>query len=69
MKDMDNIRLEHKKVGEQHVFTSPDVPGLHVAHADYETARASVPSAVEMLERMRSRRAERKIVERRIAAA
>lgn len=66
---MQNVRLEHRKIGSQHVFTSPDMPGLYVAHADYETARAGVPSAIEMLERMKERRAQRKRVERRIANA
>lgn len=65
---MENIRLEHNTVGGQHVFTSPDMPGLHVAHSDYDTAKASVPSAIEMLKRMRDRRTRRMEVGRRIAA-
>lgn len=64
---MSEIRLEFRVVGRQHVITSPDVPGLYVAHADLEEARRSVDSAVEMLSRMRERRAERWQVERRLA--
>ncbi len=61
-------RIEHKIVGKHHVFTSPDVPGLYVAHADYETARQNVDSAIQTLARMRERQAEREHVDRRIAA-
>ncbi len=36
---VETVRLVHRVVGAKHVFTSPDVPELHVSHADYETAR------------------------------
>ena len=65
---MKDIRLEHKVVGRQHVFTSPDLQGLYVAHSDYDIAKASVPSAVEMIERMQERRNQRREVRRKIAA-
>ena len=42
--------------------------GLYVAHSDYDIAKASVPSAIEMLKRMQERRAQREQVGRRIAA-
>jgi hypothetical protein len=49
----------HEVIGGQHVITSPDVPGLYVAHADEATARAHVPDAIKMLEDMAARRARR----------
>lgn len=52
---MGEVRIEHRVVGTQHVFTSPDVPGLFVAHADRETAQRDVPAAIEMLKRMQER--------------
>ena len=52
-------RLEHRIIGSQHVYTSPDVPGLFVAHADQQTALDSVPSAIKVLEEMKARRKQR----------
>jgi len=49
------VRIEHRIVGTQHVFTSPDVPGLFVAHADREKAERDVPAAIEMLKWMHER--------------
>ncbi len=66
---MADIRLSERVVGDLHVITSPDVPGLYVAHADLETARRNVGPAVQMLETMEARRAQRRKVERRIAAS
>ena len=66
---MVDIRLEHRVVGNQHVFTSPDLPGLYVAHPDEEEARRAVPSAIEMLRGMNKRRAERERVKKRVAAS
>ena len=40
------------------MYTSPDVPSLHVSHADQETALAAVESALEMIARMEARRTE-----------
>ena len=62
------IRLEHRVVGRQHVFTSPDVPGLYVAHPDKQRAYQAIPSAIEMLEQMNARRAEREQLDEGIAA-
>lgn len=52
---MGEVRIEHRIVGTQHVFTSPDVPGLFVAHADREKAERDVPAAIEMLKWMHER--------------
>jgi hypothetical protein len=60
------VRLVHRIVGTKHVFTSPDVPELHVSHADYETARASVQPAIEMVARMKDRVAAREAARARM---
>lgn len=52
-------RLEHKKIGELHVYTSPDVPGLFVADADKSVALGRVPHYVETLAQINARREER----------
>lgn len=62
-----DIKLEHRVVGALHVFTSPDLPGLYVAHADRETAERNIPEAVEMLRQMQARRLEKQHV-RKLAA-
>ncbi|MFA6964841.1 hypothetical protein [Bosea sp. (in: a-proteobacteria)] len=62
-----DIRVEHRIVGTQHVFTSPDLPGLYVAHADKAVAERSVPEAVAMLRAMAARRAEKRQVDKLIA--
>lgn len=56
---MTGIKIVEEKVGGQWLITSPDLPGLYVAHADLDVARQSVPDAVEMLHRMAERRTER----------
>jgi hypothetical protein len=61
------LKIEHRVVGTQHVFTSPDLPGLLVAHRDRDTAEADVPAAIEMLRRMEQRLAEKRRVKSRIA--
>jgi hypothetical protein len=50
------IRLIEQKIGTQHVITSPDVPGLYVAHTDLETARREVEPTRAMLTQMLERR-------------
>lgn len=50
-----DIRLEHRVVGTKHVYTSPDVPGLHVSHSERETAFQSVQQALDMMDSMRAR--------------
>lgn len=61
------LKIEHRVVGTQHVFTSPDLPGLFVAHRDRDTAEADVPAAIDMLRRMEQRLAEKRRVKDRIA--
>ncbi len=51
----ENIRLKHRVVGTKHVFTSPDVPELHVSHADRDKAYESIQSALDMFARMKAR--------------
>ena len=55
-----SYRLDCRKVGTQYLITSPDVPGLYVAHEDEAVARAGVEPAIRMLEDMRQRRAARR---------
>ena len=61
------LKIEHRVVGTQHVFTSPDLPGLFVAHRDRDQAQADVPAAIEMLRAMEQRLAEKRRVRDRIA--
>lgn len=55
-----DIRLVHREVGTKHVYTSPDVPGLHVSHADREKAFNAIQGTLDMLERMKERVEARK---------
>ena len=50
-----DIQLVHRIVGSKHVFTSPDVPELNVAHADEAIAMTNIQSAIELVERTRAR--------------
>ncbi len=63
----EDIRLEHRVVGTKHVFTSPDVPELHISHADEATARADIQPALDALERIKqrieARRAQAKLLD------
>lgn len=61
------LKIEHRVVGTQHVFTSPDLPGLFVAHRDRDTAEADVPAAIDMLLAMERRLTETRRVRDRIA--
>ena len=56
----EDIRLEHRVVGAKHVFTSPDVPELHISHADEAVARADIQPALDALDRMKQRIQARK---------
>ncbi len=47
------LRLVVERLGGQWLITSPDLPGLYVAHADRATALASVDEAVNALQRVR----------------
>lgn len=66
---MKSIKLLEEKVGSQWLITSPDVPGLNVAHRDLETARSSVPAAMDMLKAMSERRGERDKIKQAISKA
>lgn len=61
------LKIEHRVVGTQHVFTSPDLPGLFVAHRDRDQAEADLPAAIDMLRGMEKRLAERRRLRERIA--
>lgn len=61
------VRLVERHVGNQFVITSPDVPGLYVAHVDPETARRDVDAAIAAMERVRERIANRTAVKRKAA--
>lgn len=55
MRAVSDIRLVEREVGRQWLITSPDVPGLYIAHADRAVARKAVPAAIEMLDEMTER--------------
>lgn len=57
---VEDIDLVHRVVGAQHVFTSPDVAELFVAHADEETARSRVQGVLDMIEQMKQRQQAKK---------
>jgi hypothetical protein len=52
---VEDIELVHRVVGTKHVFTSPDVPELHISHAEEEVARANIQPALDLLEEMKNR--------------
>ena len=58
---MSEIRLIEQVVGALSIITSPNVPGLYVAHADFGTARRNVEPAVRMLRAMKARRAPHRV--------
>jgi hypothetical protein len=62
-----DIRIVHRVVGSKHVFTSPDVPELHVSHADKDVAFADLQPALDaigrMKERIEARRAQAKLLD------
>ncbi len=57
----EDIRLEHRVIGTKHVFTSPDVPELHISHADEATARADIQPALDALDRIKQRIEARRV--------
>lgn len=57
---MKKITLKVEKVGGQYLITSPEVPGLFVAHPRLSAARAAVRPTLLMLEQMAARRDGRK---------
>lgn len=60
---VEDIKLEHRVVGTKHVFTSPDVPHLHVSHANKQTAFEAIQSALDMFEAMERRLKARRAVD------
>jgi hypothetical protein len=50
---VEDFRLAHRVIGTKHVFTSPDVPELHISYADKEVARANLQPALYALERVK----------------
>ncbi len=65
----DVIHLDHRVIGGKHVFTSPDVPELHISHADEATARADIQPALDALARTKARLAAKQEKARLIQAA
>jgi hypothetical protein len=59
---VEDIRLVHRVVGTKHVFTSPDVPELHISHADKQMAFENVQPALDLLDEMKQRIEARKRV-------
>ncbi len=49
------IKLVHRIIGTKHVFTSPDVPKLHVSHADESIARADIQPSLDAIARVKER--------------
>ncbi|MFJ7441449.1 hypothetical protein ACIQW5_27915 [Methylorubrum thiocyanatum] len=52
---VEDIEITYRIVGSKHVFTSPDVPALHVSHADKNVAYADIQPALDALERIEAR--------------
>ena len=49
MSQITSIHVDYKHVDGWHVFSSKDLPGLYVAHADAETAFNDVTESIEKL--------------------
>ena len=62
------LRLIVERIGSQWLVTSPDLPELHVAHAEQEVALSSVPGAVDALKRVQRRFEARQKSRKRAAA-
>jgi hypothetical protein len=43
------VGIYHRVVGDSHIFTSPDLPGMHVGHPDARAAFAMIAPAVGLL--------------------
>lgn len=56
---VEDIELVHRVVGTKHVITSPDVPELHVSHADEAIVRADLQPALDAIVRTKDRIAAR----------
>lgn len=57
-----DIRLAHRVIGSKHVFTSPDVPELHVSHEDRAVALSNVQPALDVLRQIKGRIAARQVL-------
>lgn len=57
--------LKVEQVGDQWLITSPDIPGLYVAHKDRDAAERAVPDAIAMLKRMETRQAAKTEMQKR----
>jgi hypothetical protein len=51
----EDIELVHRVVGTKHVFTSPQVPELHVSHADRQTAFDCIQPALDAIAEVKAR--------------
>lgn len=47
--------LVERKIGNQWLITSPDLPGLFVSHSDLAVARGDVLPTIRAMERVRER--------------
>lgn len=63
----EDVKLVRRKVGAAFVITSPDVPELHVSHFDPVTAAAGIQDALDLIERVKARRASMRMVEAPLA--
>ncbi|KAB0264956.1 hypothetical protein [Microvirga brassicacearum] len=63
---LEDIRIVHRIVGTKHVFTSPDVPELHISHADEAIAYSNIQPALDVLEQVRNRVKARETLQYRI---
>ncbi len=52
---VEDIRLVHRVVGTKHVFISPDLPELHVSHADRDVAFEGVQPALDVIAEVKAR--------------
>ena len=46
------MTIEHREKDGWHIFTSPQLPGLFVAHPDFQTALNDVPRSIELLKEL-----------------
>lgn len=49
MKAPQAVRIWHKQVGASHIFTSPDLPGLHIGDPELRRAFDMISPAVSLL--------------------
>jgi hypothetical protein len=51
----EDMTIHRREIGGKYVLTSPDVPELHISHADLDVARASIQPALDALENVKAR--------------